>query len=206
MLTNDKDKKSLPVEEKDNFLNENKRVSNFPMSIAFQTKGEMFDANDASLSFLFQPKRPEHEGLRGYLHGGVSALVMDEIQGKLCLRLGYFVMTEKLTIHYKKATPIHQTIYVKARVTSIRRRRMYITASIHNQEGELLTSSKGSFYIMPDRILERLFKALSPEDQALARKEVDIVKKAAKVNQRKTKKKRQAVRSAQKKDPKTKLA
>ena len=206
MLTSDKDRKSLPVEGKDNFVDENKRVLNFPASLAFQSKGEMFDASDASLSLFFQPKRPEHEGLRGYLHGGVSALVMDEAQAKLCFRLGYFVMTDKLTIHYQKATSIHQTICVKARVTSIRRRRMYITASIHSQEGELLTSSKGSFYIMPDRILERLFKALSPEEQAFARKEVDIVKRAAKANQRKTKKKRQAVRSAQKKDPKTKLS
>jgi len=76
---------------------------------------------------------PEHfQGYPGVAHGGIVATMLDETLGRATM-LGegdHFMVTAKLTIHYRQPVPIGQPIRLVGRVT--RRRGRVATA-----EGEL---------------------------------------------------------------------
>lgn len=102
-----------------------------------------------------------HEGAPGHSHGGVLAAILDEAQGVLCHHLGHFVMTDNFYIKYHKATPLHETITIKAWLTAVRKRRLYTKAAIYKGDTgvqkELLVESKIRWYVIPNRLLLRKF-------------------------------------------------
>jgi acyl-coenzyme A thioesterase PaaI-like protein len=49
---------------------------------------------------------PAWEGPPGHVHGGVSALVLDQALGEAASQFGGPGMTGRLTVHYRRATPL----------------------------------------------------------------------------------------------------
>lgn len=116
-----------------------------------------FDEETGTVSFVFT-LRDEHEGAPGHSHGGVLATVLDEAQGVLCHHVGHFVMTDSLSLKYRKAAPLHRPLRVKARVSAVRRRRLYTTGSIACEEtGEVYVTSRAKWFILHEKILLRRF-------------------------------------------------
>lgn len=107
------------------------------------------------------------EGAPGFVHGGVLAALLDEAQGTLCYHVGHFVMTEQLHMKYHKASPLGKELTFRAWLTAVRKRRLYTRASIHLESGELLATSSASWYVLPERVLQKLFSdRFSAEDSA----------------------------------------
>lgn len=116
----------------------------------------LFDEENGEVRFEYELERV-HEGAPGHSHGGVLATILDEAQGVLCHHLGHFVMTDHFTIKYHKATPLFKKLYVRAWLTTARRRRLYTRASISLESGELLVESSIRWYILPEKVLVRKF-------------------------------------------------
>ncbi|MCS6972539.1 MAG: PaaI family thioesterase [Turneriella sp.] len=114
-----------------------------------------FDITTGEVRFSYQLRR-EHEGAPGHAHGGALALLLDEAQGVLCHHLGYFVMTDGISLKYHKATPLYRDLSIHAWLSSARSKRLYTKATIE-LDGELLVESKAKWYIIPERLLERRF-------------------------------------------------
>jgi len=134
----------------------------------------LFDEEKGEVNFIYKAKK-EHEGAPEHIHGGIIAAILDEAQGVLCHHVGYFVMTDLLSLKYHKAVPLYQDLIIRAWKTSKRRRRLYTKAQIILKEtGAVLTESSGRWYIMPEKLLKRKFdfKAYRPTadqiDKALA--------------------------------------
>ena len=107
------------------------------------------------------------EGAPGFVHGGVIAALLDEAQGTLCFHVGHFVMTEQLHMKYHRAMPLETQVSVRCWLTAVRKRRLYTRGTIHSPSGELLASSSASWYVLTERILQKLFaERYSPEDHA----------------------------------------
>ena len=106
----------------------------------------------------------DYEGFPGYVHGGISATLLDEAQGTLCNHLGYMVMTEEISIKYHKAIDLNKKIYIRAVIVAKKNKRLYTKASIHNEEEELLISSSASFYIFSRKFYER--KLIVPKEKS----------------------------------------
>ena len=117
---------------------------------------------------------PKHqlEGAMGYCHGGSLATLLDEGQGVLCFHLGHFVMTDQLYMKYHKAVPIETTIHVRAWITAVRKRRLYTKATLTNDEGDILVSSKASWYIFNERLIRKLFHEYYDEEKLQKLKDV----------------------------------
>lgn len=117
----------------------------------------LFDEETGEVRFPYNP--PSHVmGAPGYVHGGALATLLDEAQGALCYHLGHMIMTEQLTLKYHKATPIKETCNIRCWVTAVRKRRMYSRGTITNMNGDILVTSSAVWYLLPERILEKLFK------------------------------------------------
>jgi len=115
-----------------------------------------FDVETGEVRFKYSPDRFQ-EGAPGYTHGGVLAALLDEAQGTLCYHVGHFVMTEQLSIKYHKATALEHEFSMRCWLTAVRKRRIYTRATIHSESGEKLASSNASWYVLPERVLQKLF-------------------------------------------------
>lgn len=72
--------------------------------------------------------RPEDQGWQGRVHGGLVALVFDEVLSRVVLASeGYHWVTAELTTRLKRPIPIGEELVFRARVVS-RRPRLIISA------------------------------------------------------------------------------
>lgn len=146
-----------------------------------------FEDESGDVSFITKIEKT-FEGAPGYAHGGVMAAILDEAQGVLCFHIGHFVMTDQLNISYKKACPLNEDVEVRAKITSVRRRRLYTSATIKLvRTGEILATSKARWFDLPERIFTKMFHRSPLSTERLA-KILDENKKRGKSIRRKFKK------------------
>ncbi|MCB1192159.1 MAG: PaaI family thioesterase [Leptospiraceae bacterium] len=119
-----------------------------------------FDEENGEVKFThsFQGHELGAPGRKRLVHGGAIAALLDEAQGVLAHHIGHIVMTDQLHLRYHKATPIEESVEIHAWITTVRKRRLYTRATMKNKEGEILVSSSGRWYLLPDRMIERINK------------------------------------------------
>ncbi len=115
-----------------------------------------FHEETGEVRFQYSVER-SFEGAPGFVHGGVLAALLDEAQGTLCYHVGHFVMTEQLHIKYHRATHLIEPVSIRCWLTAVRKRRLYTRGTIHSTSGDLLASSSASWYVLPERVLQKLF-------------------------------------------------
>lgn len=120
----------------------------------------LFDETFGEVHFSYEIHK-YYEGAPGYAHGGILASLLDEAQGCLCFHIGHVVMTENLHIKYHKAVPVNTTVYIRAWLSAVRKRRLYTRGIIYTitdeNSNEVHVSSSASWYVLSERTLRRLF-------------------------------------------------
>jgi acyl-coenzyme A thioesterase PaaI-like protein len=90
------------------------------------------------LTFTFDGERmvgggtlpPPYTGPPGAVHGGIVALIFDELLGAVSSAHGHGGYTGTLTIRYEKPTPIDREIVVESRVDHIEGRKIFAEGTI----------------------------------------------------------------------------
>ncbi|MBS9375399.1 PaaI family thioesterase [Rhodococcus sp. B50] len=77
---------------------------------------------------------PIHEGPAGHVHGGVSALLLDQVLGDAARISGHPGMTGTLTIRYRKRTPLG-ALRVEAKLDRIEGRKAFVVGHVADAEG-----------------------------------------------------------------------
>lgn len=92
-----------------------------------------------------------HEGPPGYGHGGISAMLLDELMGWACVTAGMPGMTVSLQMRYHRPVPLESPLRVLAHVTGTEGRKVYVTGSIATEEdlSTVLVAAEGVF-VSPD--------------------------------------------------------
>jgi hypothetical protein len=69
-------------------------------------KGLFFELENGEVAAIFKPL-PQHQSYRGHLHGGMAAVVLDEMIGRAVMikNRGVWGVTVELTLRYKKRSP-----------------------------------------------------------------------------------------------------
>ena len=87
-----------------------------------------------------------YEGPPGHVHGGATAAAFDEVLGMAQSLDGNPGMTGRLTVHYRKPTPLNTKIRYSGRIASVDGRKKIVTGESYNDvTGELLCESEGLF-------------------------------------------------------------
>ncbi|MCB1156144.1 MAG: PaaI family thioesterase [Leptospiraceae bacterium] len=120
----------------------------------------LFDEENGEVKFThnFLGHEKGAPGKRRLVHGGAIAALLDEAQGVLAHHIGHIVMTDQLYLRYHKATPLEEVVEVHAWITTVRKRRLYTRATLKSAQGEVLVSSSGRWYLLPDRMIDRINK------------------------------------------------
>ncbi len=103
------------------------------------------------------------EGPPAHVHGGVLAAAFDEVLGLAQLACGLAGMTGRLTIHYRRPTPIGVEVRFAARITSVSGRKVVVTGEsrvLFQGEWVVSAESDGLFISMPNG-----FRTLAGEER-----------------------------------------
>ena len=96
----------------------------------------------------------QYEGPPTCVHGGVIALVFDELLGAANIAAGCPGMTGTLTVRYRKPTPLHTKLRVEARCINRQGRKISTWGGMYHGE-DLLAEAEGVFIeLAPERFLQ----------------------------------------------------
>ena len=89
--------------------------------------------------------RRVHEGPPGWVHGGISALLLDQILGHATAAAGHPAMTASLTLRYKRPTPYGEPLRVTAEFTGTEGRKIHAAGRIQAADGSVCVEATGVF-------------------------------------------------------------
>lgn len=87
-----------------------------------------------------------YEGPPGLVHGGVSALVLDQMLGEAAAVGGAPGMTGRLTIHYRRPTPLGD-LTTEAWLDSTTGRKSTVKGVIKDTDGDVTVEAEGLFIL-----------------------------------------------------------
>lgn len=92
-----------------------------------------------------------HEGPPGYGHGGMSAMLLDELMGRACAAAGTPGMTVSLQMRYHRPVPLETSLRVFAQVTGVTDRKVSVGGVITTDKDHstVLVAADGLF-VSPD--------------------------------------------------------
>jgi acyl-coenzyme A thioesterase PaaI-like protein len=95
-----------------------------------------------------------YEGPPGYVHGGWIALAFDEILGMANIASGHPAMTGRLSVRYRRPTPLHATVRFEGWTEQVDGRRIVTRGTL--TAGDAVTAeAEGLFVVIdPERALE----------------------------------------------------
>lgn len=86
----------------------------------------------------------EHQGFKNIVHGGMMAMVLDEMMVNLAWKEGVPAVTAELTVRLKKATPVGEKVFLEGHLEEGEGRVLKARASAKNAAGELLATAVAS--------------------------------------------------------------
>jgi len=90
----------------------------------------------------------EYQGGSGFLHGGVIAVLLDEVMSKLTRFTGQHAVTADLRVEYRRPIRVNTEIIVEGFVKRREGRQLYHEGEIRDAAGELLARGEGRFVII----------------------------------------------------------
>jgi len=87
-----------------------------------------------------------YEGPPGYVHGGWVALAFDEALGMANAVSGHPGMTARLTVRYRKPTPLRTELHLDARTERVDGRRISTVATL--RAGDLVTAEAEGLFVV----------------------------------------------------------
>ncbi|GIF38592.1 PaaI family thioesterase [Actinoplanes xinjiangensis] len=99
------------------------------------------------------------EGPPSFAHGGVSAMLLDQMLGYAAGAAGHPGMTVRLDTGYRRPVPLYTPLRLTARVAGIDGRRVTVTGTITTaaEPGDVLVEATGVFVALRAEQARRLF-------------------------------------------------
>ena len=112
-------------------------------------KMEFYEDNDEVIS-IWRP-RPEYQGWIDTLHGGIQAVLLDEICAWVILRkLQTTGVTSKMETRYRKSISTNDShVVLKAHIKEVKRNIVIIEARLYNKDEELCTETLCTYFTFP---------------------------------------------------------
>ena len=106
---------------------------------------------------------PPYEGPPSYVHGGMSALVLDQVLSAAAHAVGLWGMTGRLELDYRRPVPLGTALLVRAAVGDSRGRRVAIAGSIALAEApdQPLVQARGMWVTPRPEQVEQYFSAIT---------------------------------------------
>ncbi|BDW78767.1 PaaI family thioesterase [Bacteroides finegoldii] len=110
---------------------------------------EFYEDSEEIVS-IWKP-RPEYQGWIDTLHGGIQAVLLDEICAWVVLRkLQTTGVTSKMETRYRKPIDTKDShVVLRASIKEIKRNIVIIEAKLYNKDGEVCTEAVCTYFTFP---------------------------------------------------------
>jgi acyl-coenzyme A thioesterase PaaI-like protein len=104
-----------------------------------------------------------YEGPPGFLHGGMSGLVMDQALGAAAIRAGLWGMTARLELDYRRPVPLDTPVVLRAAVAESAGRKAVVTGTIAlaSAPGTPLVEARGLFVLPREELRAAYFAEIT---------------------------------------------
>ena len=104
-----------------------------------------------------------YEGPPGYVHGGMSSLLMDQLLGSAAIAAGLWGMTVRLELDYRRPVPLSTPLALQARVTEAAGRKCVVTGTIATAAApdRTLVEARGVFVMPREELHADYFGAIT---------------------------------------------
>jgi uncharacterized protein (TIGR00369 family) len=89
-----------------------------------------------------------YQGGGGMGHGGIIAVLLDEVMGKVCRFREVRAVTAELAIQYLKPVKVDEEIVVEGYETEVKGRNLFLVGEIRNAAGVVLAKGTGRFVVI----------------------------------------------------------
>jgi uncharacterized protein (TIGR00369 family) len=90
----------------------------------------------------------KYQGGGGMAHGGIIAVLLDEVMGKVCRFREVHAVTAELNVQYLKPVDVQEEIVVEGFETDSKGRNLFLAGEIRNSAGVVLAKSTGRFVVI----------------------------------------------------------
>src|SRR5450432_182262 len=92
-----------------------------------------------------------YQSFPGRMHGGIIAVILDEAMGRAALsgNLERMMVTAKMEIRYRQATPLNQPLTVRARLEKDRGRLATASAEVFLADGSIVVEATATLAAIP---------------------------------------------------------
>jgi len=106
---------------------------------------------------------PAYEGPPGYVHGGMSSLLMDQLLGAAAMAAGKWGMTARLELDYRRPVPLATPVLLRAWITEDAGRKTGITGSIAlaGDPDRVLVEARGIFVAPRAELIDAYFGSVT---------------------------------------------
>ena len=106
---------------------------------------------------------PAYEGPPGYVHGGISSLLMDQLLGSAAIAAGLWGMTVRLEVDYRRPVPLSTPLTMRAQVTEAAGRKCVVTGTIATAAApdRTLVEARGVFVMPREELRADYFGAIT---------------------------------------------
>lgn len=106
---------------------------------------------------------PAYEGPPGYVHGGMSSLLMDQLLGSAAIAAGLWGMTVRLEVDYRRPVPLSTPLTMRAQVTEAAGRKCVVTGTIATAAApdRTLVEARGVFVMPREEARAHYFGAIT---------------------------------------------
>ncbi len=106
---------------------------------------------------------PAYEGPPGYVHGGMSSLLMDQLLGSAAIAAGLWGMTVRLEVDYRRPVPLSTPLTMRAQVTEAAGRTCVVTGTIATTAApdRTLAEARGVFVMPREELRADYFGAIT---------------------------------------------
>jgi len=131
-----------------------------------------FDQNDETQRIRGEFRIPEeYQGGSGFVHGGVIALLLDEVMAKVSRFNKDHAVTASLNVEYVKPVPVGQPLIVEGWEVERKGRSIHRVGEIRAASGAVLARGRGHFVqVDPERFRKAVATAFAePDDSAVGK-------------------------------------
>jgi acyl-coenzyme A thioesterase PaaI-like protein len=89
-----------------------------------------------------------YQGGGGMAHGGIIALLLDEVMGKVCRFREVRAVTAELTVQYLTPVKVDEEIVVEGYEAEVEGRNLFLVGEIRSGAGLLLAKGTGRFVVI----------------------------------------------------------
>jgi acyl-coenzyme A thioesterase PaaI-like protein len=109
-----------------------------------------WDDETRTASAEFTPNE-NFQGWSGYLHGGITACVLDEAMGWVAMFAGTSNVTARMQVRFRQMVPIGQTYIISCTVTKQTKRLIETEATLKDKKGEVFAEGTSTQFIVGTR-------------------------------------------------------